>query len=55
MLVIVPDVREFFRVLSIAHSYGYTSLIFGAWGCGAFGNEPSNIARYLKKIINRRF
>ena len=31
--------RRIHRVLAIARAYGYTSLVLGAWGCGAFGND----------------
>lgn len=32
------------RVLAIAAQHGHTSLVLGAWGCGAFGNDPEEIA-----------
>ena len=38
-------------VLLCAAYHGYTHLVLGAWGCGAFGNEPSVIARLFREAI----
>jgi len=32
------------RVLAIAQSYGHSVLVLGAWGCGAFANDPHRTA-----------
>jgi len=37
-----PRIR---RVLAIAAAYGYPALVLGAWGCGAFGNDPARTAQ----------
>ena len=43
------------RVLSIAHEYGYESLILGAWGCGAFGNDPARTAGDFRQALETGF
>lgn len=35
------------RILMVAHAYGYEALVLGAWGCGAFGNDPRETAKAL--------
>ena len=42
------------RLFDIAQAYGYTDLILGAWGCGAFGNDPQKIANIFKEALNDR-
>jgi uncharacterized protein (TIGR02452 family) len=43
------------RVLEIARSYGYDSLVLGAWGCGAFDNDPVATARQFKDALSGDF
>ena len=43
------------RVLSIAQAYGYTELVLGAWGCGAFGNDPRRTARDFRSALEDEF
>ncbi len=43
------------RVLHIAQHYGYGTLVLGAWGCGAFGNDPERIAGIFQHAMQGRF
>lgn len=38
-------------VLRVARANGYRNLVLGAWGCGAFQNEPESIAKAFKEYI----
>jgi uncharacterized protein (TIGR02452 family) len=41
------------RVLAIARAHGFTALVLGAWGCGAFGNDPHRTARDFHDALLR--
>ncbi|MCP4885682.1 MAG: TIGR02452 family protein, partial [Planctomycetaceae bacterium] len=43
------------RVLAIAKAYRYRSLVLGAWGCGAFENDPDQTARDFHKRLSSTF
>ncbi len=47
--------RRIHRVLSIARAHGYTSLVLGAWGCGAFENDPARTARDFRSALEGEF
>ncbi len=47
--------RRIHRVLAIAQSFGYTVLVLGAWGCGAFGNDPHRTARDFRQALKKEF
>jgi len=43
------------RVLAIAHAYGHATLVLGAWGCGAFANDPHRAARDFREALEGPF
>lgn len=43
------------RVLASARAIGYESLVLGAWGCGAFGNDPHRTAADFKEALDTEF
>jgi uncharacterized protein (TIGR02452 family) len=47
--------RRIHRVLSIAKAFGYSALVLGAWGCGAFGNDPRRTAVDFRQALESRF
>lgn len=47
--------RRMHRVLAIAQAYGHTALILGAWGCGAFGNDPRRTALDFRDALENAF
>jgi uncharacterized protein (TIGR02452 family) len=47
--------RRIHRVLAIAKSFGYSALVLGAWGCGAFGNDPHRTAVDFRQALESNF
>ncbi len=43
------------RVLEIALAYGYRSLVLGAWGCGAYHNDPHAVAGFFRKALTKTY
>lgn len=43
------------KVLSIGVAQKFDALILGAWGCGAFGNDPNQIAPLFAQALNGQF
>lgn len=43
------------RVLAIARAYGYSALVLGAWGCGAFGNDPRRTATDFRSALENEY
>lgn len=40
-------------ILQVAAKYGYRRLILGAWGCGAYRNDPEQVARIFRDELSR--
>jgi uncharacterized protein (TIGR02452 family) len=47
--------RRIPRVLEIARAFGYAHLVLGAWGCGAFANDPTAVAMVFREALEGRF
>lgn len=43
------------RVLAVASAYGHEALVLGAWGCGAFANDPYRTAVDFRKALETDF
>lgn len=41
------------RVLETAAAHGYRRLVLGAWGCGVFRNDPAQVARAFRALLDR--
>jgi uncharacterized protein (TIGR02452 family) len=47
--------RRIQRVLAVAHAHAFTTLVLGAWGCGAFANDPARTARDFRAALEATF
>ena len=47
--------RRIEKVLSIALEHNHDTIVLGAWGCGVFKNDPNDISKYFKDVINSKF
>lgn len=43
------------KVLSVGLSHGHDSIVLGAWGCGAFGNDSLEIAKLFHRALEDNF
>jgi uncharacterized protein (TIGR02452 family) len=47
--------KRIHRVLAIAQSYGHSALVLGAWGCGAFANDPHRAAMDFRQALENDY
>jgi uncharacterized protein (TIGR02452 family) len=47
--------RRICRLLAAARAWGFDALVLGAWGCGAFGNDPVRTARDFREALEGEF
>lgn len=43
--------RRWANVLAIAEHHGHRTVVLGAWGCGAFRNDPEMVARNARTVL----
>jgi uncharacterized protein (TIGR02452 family) len=43
--------RRAATVLAVARLHGHRRLVLGAWGCGAFGNDPPTVAGAFARLL----
>lgn len=48
----VYDIMKMIFYIPKIYDKNKTAIILGAWGCGAFGNEPKKIAKLFKRLID---
>jgi uncharacterized protein (TIGR02452 family) len=41
------------RILQVAHANGHKNIILGAWGCGAFGNDPKMVSEAFMLALSK--
>jgi uncharacterized protein (TIGR02452 family) len=47
--------QRILKVLAIGMLHGHDSIVLGAWGCGSFGNDPSQIAKLFHRALEQNF
>ena len=47
--------KRIHRVLAIARAYGHATLVLGAWGCGAFENDPYRTAKDFRQALENDY
>ncbi|MAQ17058.1 MAG: TIGR02452 family protein [Sandaracinus sp.] len=43
--------RRWANILVVSVAHGYRTVVLGAWGCGAFRNDPEPVAQAAKRVL----
>lgn len=43
------------KVLAVGLAHGHDAIVLGAWGCGAYGNDGTQIARFFQRALTENF
>ncbi len=56
-LVHIPEIlrTRIRKILTVAQAHGHDSLVLGAWGCGAFGNDGHQVSAFFKQALEVDF
>ncbi|NBN95760.1 MAG: TIGR02452 family protein, partial [Verrucomicrobia bacterium] len=56
-LTLVADIlrQRIWKILTVAQTHGHDSLVLGAWGCGAFGNDGNQVAALFRWALEVDF
>jgi uncharacterized protein (TIGR02452 family) len=56
-LILVADIlrKRIWKILTVAQAHGHDSLVLGAWGCGAFGNDGHQVAELFHRALTVDF
>lgn len=45
--------KRIYKLLCLAEELNHKKLVLGAWGCGAFGNEPEDVAELFRNNLGK--
>jgi uncharacterized protein (TIGR02452 family) len=56
-LTLLPDIlrTRIRKILTLAQVHGHDSLVLGAWGCGAFGNDGGQVSALFRWALEEDF
>lgn len=45
--------RRSVKIMRIASAHGHRNIVLGAWGCGAFGNDPDMVSKTFMEALDK--